>query len=153
MRKTILILSLAIGLTATAQEDKKEGSHQDKKDLDIKKEKAGNEDSKDAGPEKMKDRKFETKKNYVIRVHGKVQNVTFRNSAKQQAKSLGLTGMARNEKDGTVYIEVEGDKRSIDKFIEWCHRGPEEAEVEKVEALPGIVKDYKEFDVDRLSKK
>ena len=44
-----------------------------------------------------------------IRFRGKVQGVGFRYHAKNAASSLGLTGWVRNESDGSVYMEVQGE--------------------------------------------
>ena len=71
-------------------------------------------------------------KRHVIRITGRVQGVFLRQGAKQLADKLGLAGFARNEPDGSVYIEVEGEESALDKFLEWCKKGPERAEVEKV---------------------
>ena len=67
-----------------------------------------------------------------IRVTGKVQGVYFRDTARREAENLGITGFARNEKDGSVYIEAEGSDDAIQKFLGWCHDGPREAVVEDV---------------------
>ena len=72
-------------------------------------------------------------KRYVITVTGKVQGVFFRDTARQVATELGLTGFARNEADGSVYIEVEGDETGLREFLKWCHEGPELATVTEVE--------------------
>ena len=49
--------------------------------------------------------------------HGLVQGVGFRYHAKYQAAALGLTGWVRNEYDGTVTMQVQGDRASIDQLI------------------------------------
>lgn len=71
-------------------------------------------------------------KRFTIIVFGKVQGVWFRASARQQALNLGLKGFARNEADGTVYIEAEGPEEKVRQLIEWCHEGPVGAIVTKV---------------------
>lgn len=87
-------------------------------------------------------------KHLNIKIYGRVQGVFFRVSAKQEAEKLGLTGFAGNEPDGTVYIEVEGDKKSLDQFLKWCQQGPEAADVKKVEVNKGSVKNFSEFSRD-----
>lgn len=68
-----------------------------------------------------------------IKVHGRVQGVLYRSSGQNEAIRLGLTGFARNEPDGTVYFEAEGDEEGLKKFLDWCCRGPRFAKVERVD--------------------
>ena len=72
------------------------------------------------------------KKHYDIRVKGRVQGVWFRKFTKQEALSLGLCGKVRNERDGSVFIQAEGEEEMLNTFIEWCHHGPEKASVDEV---------------------
>lgn len=58
-----------------------------------------------------------------IRVAGKVQGVFFRHYTSIKAKELGLAGVVKNESDGTVLIEVEGDEKKMEAFVAWCHSG------------------------------
>ena len=85
------------------------------------------------------------KKHWNIRVIGDVQGMFFRHSAKEKAEELGIMGFARNESDGSVYIEAEGEEDAIGKFLEWCKTGPASASVNKVEESGGAIKSYKEF--------
>ena len=62
-----------------------------------------------------------------------VQGVFFRHSAKLKAQELGINGFIRNEGDGSVYSEAEGTKEKLDKFLEWCRKGPSLAAVDKVD--------------------
>lgn len=71
-------------------------------------------------------------KRVLIRVYGRVQGVFFRHSAREKAHELNITGFARNEADGSVYIEAEGEEDELEQFITWCRIGPELAQVEKV---------------------
>jgi acylphosphatase len=68
-----------------------------------------------------------------IQVFGKVQGVFFRHSARQQAQSLHLTGWIKNLADGSVLCEAAGERNALLKFLEWCKRGPEKAEVKNVD--------------------
>jgi len=86
-------------------------------------------------------------KHLNITVHGKVHGVFYRASTKAVADQLGVKGLVKNMKDGTVYIEAEGDDFSIESFLEWCHEGPEKAKVEKVETVEGEIKNYRNFEV------
>ncbi len=86
-------------------------------------------------------------KHLNITVHGKVQGVFFRASTKAVADQLGVKGLVKNQKDGTVYIEAEGDDFGLESFLEWCGEGPEKAEVEKVEIKEAEIKNYRNFEV------
>ena len=41
--------------------------------------------------------------------------------------------MIKNYEDNKVQIEVEGELDNLQKFLKWCHVGPENAKVEKVD--------------------
>jgi acylphosphatase len=69
-----------------------------------------------------------------IILHGQVQGVFFRQTARELAHELGLHGFIKNRTDGTVEIEVEGSSELVNKFVNWCHVGPEAANVEQVES-------------------
>jgi acylphosphatase len=84
-----------------------------------------------------------TKKHIAVRIYGKVQGVFFRASTQQQAKSMGLTGFVRNEKDGSVYLEAEGNEVALQQLIAWVHLGPDRASVTKVEVKE--IDELKEF--------
>lgn len=83
---------------------------------------------------------------FNINVYGLVQGVFFRASAKEEAKKLKITGFARNEPDGSVYLEAEGEKEALDKFIKWCNIGPNMAQVEKVVVTDSPLKNFSRFD-------
>jgi acylphosphatase len=84
-------------------------------------------------------------KHLKVKIHGKVQGVYYRATAVERAKVYGVYGFVRNEKDGTVYIEVEGEEERIAKFIEWCHIGSANSVVEKVLVEEGEIRHYKNF--------
>lgn len=66
-------------------------------------------------------------------IHGIVQGVFFRANTRRTAASLGLTGCAINRPDGTVEAVAEGPHEQLETFVQWCHRGPESARVDRVE--------------------
>ena len=88
-------------------------------------------------------------KHFNIRVKGQVQGVFFRASARTHALALGLVGFARNERDGSVYIEAEGTEENLKQFVEWCHRGPERAEVQEVAVGEAPLNHFTTFEVNR----
>jgi acylphosphatase len=82
-----------------------------------------------------------------IRVHGKVQGIFFREGAKTEAEKLGIKGFVKNDPDGTVYIEVEGEEGALKEFLGWCERGPQGAEVEKVESDAIASQNFADFQI------
>ena len=81
----------------------------------------------------------------AIRVYGRVQGVFFRQSAKQRALASGLVGYARNEPDGSVQIEVEGETVALDRFTTWCRVGSPAWRVDRVDIVEGAVPGYEGF--------
>ncbi len=88
-------------------------------------------------------------KHWNIRVRGKVQGVFFRASTQKKAQELGVQGFVRNEPDGNVYIEAEGDAQALEQLAAWCKTGPERARVEQVEIQEGTWQGFRDFIVDR----
>ncbi len=86
-------------------------------------------------------------KRYNIKVTGRVQGVFYRNTARQEAVRLGLNGLARNEPDGSVYIEAEGEESSLKEFLAWCHDGPQLASVTEVEISEAAPVGHKGFEI------
>ncbi|PIQ32923.1 MAG: acylphosphatase [Bacteroidetes bacterium CG18_big_fil_WC_8_21_14_2_50_41_14] len=68
-----------------------------------------------------------------LTIHGKVQGVGFRFYTQRKAQELHISGWVINQRDGTVYVEAEGDKQAVDTFIDWCNEGPSWAEVRLVQ--------------------
>ena len=77
----------------------------------------------------------ETKKTVRSIIHGRVQGVFFRDTARQVARRLNIKGSAVNLSDGTVEIVAEGTPEAVKKFQSWLMIGPGMATVEKVEVV------------------
>ena len=88
-------------------------------------------------------------KHVTTLVSGKVQGVFFRAATKEQADLLGVKGFVRNEPDGNVYIEAEGEEPELNEFIRWCSHGPSRARVDRIENKEGEVKYFQNFEVRR----
>lgn len=84
-------------------------------------------------------------KSVVLKIYGKVQNVGFRFHTKKTADSLQITGFVKNQPDGSVYIEAEGNESQLDHFILWCQNGPTWARVERIEMQSTPIQDFKGF--------
>ena len=67
-----------------------------------------------------------------LRIHGKVQGVGYRFYATRVARRMGLKGWIQNNRDGSVEALVEGEKNSIDEWIEEIREGPRYVEVIKI---------------------
>jgi acylphosphatase len=81
-----------------------------------------------------------------------VQGVCFRSFTADKAEGLKLTGHVKNESDGSVFFpnaticrnrspltyfqvtgEAQGDKDSLNQFVQHLHKGPPAARVSNVE--------------------
>jgi len=86
------------------------------------------------------------RKHLNITIFGRVQGVGFRHSARNQARYLGVKGFVKNNSDGSVYIEAEGEESAITQFVIWCRQGPPFAIVEKLDVILGEWKGYSTFE-------
>ena len=77
----------------------------------------------------------DAKKTARFIIHGRVQGVFFRDTARQVARRLNIKGSATNLLDGTVEIVAEGTPEAVKKFQSWLMTGPDMATVEKVEVV------------------
>lgn len=69
----------------------------------------------------------------IIQIYGRVQGVFFRESMRQEALNLGVTGWVRNRSDGSVEAVIQGAPEQVEKMLAWAQRGPLAARVEHVE--------------------
>jgi acylphosphatase len=70
---------------------------------------------------------------YVVK--GRVQRVGFRFFVEDAARREGIGGSVRNQHDGTVEIEAEGDQEAMVRFERAVRRGPSGARVDDVETM------------------
>ncbi len=56
----------------------------------------------------------------------------YRACARDAALSIGVRGWVRNLSSGDVEAVAEGEDGAVERFVEWCRRGPEEAQVSGV---------------------
>ena len=71
-------------------------------------------------------------------VTGRVQGVWYRDSCRDEAVRLGVTGWIANRGDGSVELEVEGDEHAVDALLRWCGRGPPRARVDGVNVVEDL---------------
>ena len=82
-------------------------------------------------------------------VHGHVQGVGFRWWVWRQATRLGVDGLARNLRDGSVEVIAEGSGSALAELERLLGQGPPAAEVQRVEKsqVPHEVPILKGFDI------
>jgi acylphosphatase len=86
-------------------------------------------------------------KHLNITVFGSVQGVFFRSSTLQKASELGICGFVRNQPNGCVYIEAEGEEEALNQFVTWCHQGPDSAQVDRIEVKDSELSDLSAFEI------
>jgi acylphosphatase len=88
----------------------------------------------------------------MLKIYGRVQGVFFRESMKDEAKRIGVSGWVRNRKDGTVEAFIQGETALVDEMIAWAKVGPSEAKVERLEiseaSTDGIVASFKRLETE-----
>ncbi len=82
---------------------------------------------------------------YTLSITGQVQKVGFRFRVNVEASRLNLLGYVKNEADGSVTVEVEGEEESVNHFLQWCRMGPPKGAIDKMDLRKGPVAGYTEF--------
>ena len=70
-----------------------------------------------------------------IFITGHVQGVFFRESTRQFASALMLSGYVRNLRDGRVEVLVAGDDANVQSLIKWLEIGPKLAKVSTIKVM------------------
>lgn len=68
-----------------------------------------------------------------ITVSGLVQGVYYRQSTKEKALELGISGLVKNLPNGNVHIIATGTDDQLDQLVHWCKQGPPHAKVNDVD--------------------
>jgi acylphosphatase len=83
-----------------------------------------------------------------ISISGLVQGVFFRYHSKEMADRLRLVGWVANRIDGSVQVEVEGERPHIDAFVAWCQHGPSGAHVDSLKTVfSSQIQGYSSFEI------
>ncbi len=70
-------------------------------------------------------------------ITGRVQMVMFRDFTERNATKLGLTGMVRNLKNGSVEVLAYGEEEQLKKLLEKLHKGSLLSRVDSIEVTWG----------------
>ena len=84
---------------------------------------------------------------FRIKITGRVQGVFFRASTKEKGNELNVSGWVRNEPDGTVLIEAEGEDARMMEFRQWCTIGSPVSKVEGVTVEEVSVQGFDSFEI------
>jgi acylphosphatase len=66
-------------------------------------------------------------------VHGRVQGVFFRDTARERARAHGVAGWICNRGDGGVEAVLEGAPEAVERLIRFLETGPPRAQVERID--------------------
>lgn len=87
---------------------------------------------------------------FNITLYGTVQGVFLRRTVEHEAQKRGIFGFVRNDPDGTVYIEAEGDEEKLNEFTQWLKQGADgggDYKITQVDVEPGQFKAYDTFEI------
>lgn len=80
-------------------------------------------------------------------IEGEVQGVNFRAMVAQKAHELGVAGFVRNEKDGSVTLVAQGERK--EDLLAWIKKGPGFSRVEEMRKVGEEDEHYEEFSIVR----
>jgi acylphosphatase len=83
-----------------------------------------------------------------ILIEGRLQGLTFRYSAQEQAKALALVGFVRTLSDGRLEIEAQGEQKNLEALLEWCQQEPHGSQIKNILfRYDEVEKSYADFSV------
>ena len=85
---------------------------------------------------------------YTYRFRGRVQGVGFRFTSAHIAKNFAVAGLVRKELDGSVHLEVEGDRADVKAYISRLESEMSE-NISSSEKTEGKPKGYQGFVIER----
>jgi acylphosphatase len=84
-----------------------------------------------------------------LTISGRVQGVYYRQSAKEKAQELGITGSVKNMPNGDVFLVATGASEQLKQLIEWCRIGPSRAVVNRVQVQQIEDRSFSGFTINR----
>lgn len=92
--------------------------------------------------------KDETPETWLVRVHGRVQGVGYRDTCVRYARAQGITGSVRNRFDGSVELVLQGFNEQLANMCSWLRHGVLTARVDRLEVFeePPPLPRFNKFD-------
>jgi acylphosphatase len=84
-----------------------------------------------------------------ITVTGKVQGVFYRQTTKEIALQLGVSGYVKNLSNGDVYIKATATKELLDQLCDYCKTGPAKANVSSIKTKEIPLEEFSSFRIER----
>ena len=80
-------------------------------------------------------------------ISGQVQGVWYRASTREQASKLGISGYARNLKDGRVEVLACGEAKAVAVLGDWLWIGPPHARVDNIQTETTDYREIHDFNI------
>lgn len=80
-----------------------------------------------------------------VKFYGIVQGIGFRNKTKRMAKSLNIKGWVKNINDGSVEAMMQGNPEEVEKLLDYCKSGIQNALVTDVKTDYVVEEDLYNF--------
>lgn len=88
-------------------------------------------------------------KRVLLVISGNVQGVFFRSNLKHIAERFNVKGYAKNTNEGNVEVILEGKEENVNKVIEFCKTGPQNAKVKKIDIKEEIYQnEFSDFSIE-----
>ncbi len=68
-----------------------------------------------------------------LRIVGRVQGVGYRFFIEREAERLALSGWVRNMPDGSVELEAEGERATLEQLVDRARAGPPLSRVTRID--------------------
>ncbi len=81
----------------------------------------------------------------LVRVHGRVQGIGYREACVRRAEELGVTGWVRNRMDESVEAMLQGSPEKLASMCAWLSEGMSAALVEELEVTE-VMPPFARFD-------
>lgn len=76
-----------------------------------------------------------------------MQGVFFRGATQEEARSQGVDGWVRNQRDGSVEAVFEGAAEAVEAMVRFCRRGPPGSRVVHLEVTEETPEALRGFEV------